>query len=321
MTVQRRISVIVPTFRRPTMLIQALTSICALKAPDLEFEVIVCDNGCDGEIRVICDAHEAKYLPVVKRGAAAARNAGLRVATGEFVAFLDDDDVWLPGHLRPHLAMLEERPDLEAVVGQFVICDAELAPQDPPSPAINPGHGDDLLRALLSGYFSQLGTLVARSSITSKIGFQDETLEAGEDWDWTLRLARRHQLCFVEVPSILFRARAPGTWDPIQRARVRYARRVFRRHALRAPWLWSSPQAMLRSRWQCCEHYYYYFVEAAGSRARAGDRGGALRAILEALHISPMRAAYHLVAPRALRSALVACLTTKDPGPKKQNCA
>jgi glycosyltransferase involved in cell wall biosynthesis len=314
MNVRRRVSVIVPTYRRPTMLPQALTSIWALKGPDIEFEVIVCDNDCDDKIRVICDAYEAKYLPVITRGAAAARNAGLSAATGEFVAFLDDDDAWLPGHLRPHIAMLDERADLQAAVGQYWICDAELVPHGVPYPTIHPGHGDNLMRAMLSGYFSQLGTLVARSSVASRIGFQDEALEAGEDWDWTLRLAHRHELYFLEVPSILFRGRAPGAWDPIQRTRVRYARRVFRRHAMHAPWLWSSPQAMLRSRWKCCEQYYYYFVEVAGNRARAGDRLGALGAIFDAFRISPIRAAYHMIAPRSLRSAVFACLTTKDPG-------
>ena len=102
-----KVSVIVPTCDRPALLRQALASIRALEAPDLTFEILVGDNGSDRETPAVAEEFGAVYLKALTRGPSAARNVGLRAATGHFVAFLDDDDVWLPGNVRPHIAQLD----------------------------------------------------------------------------------------------------------------------------------------------------------------------------------------------------------------------
>ena len=87
--------------------------------------MLICDNACSPEVQEIAERRGARYLPVHEAGAAAARNTGMVAATGEYLAFLDDDDLWLPEHLRGHLAMLAARPELEAVVGQVVLTNLE----------------------------------------------------------------------------------------------------------------------------------------------------------------------------------------------------
>src|ERR1700726_2025344 len=109
---RRYISVIVPTYNRPVLLGEAVASIRALEGPDLQFEILVCDNGQARETQSIADHYVAKYIPVPIKGASAARNAGLLAATGEFIAFLDDDDVWLKDHLRGHIELLDSTPSL-----------------------------------------------------------------------------------------------------------------------------------------------------------------------------------------------------------------
>jgi glycosyltransferase involved in cell wall biosynthesis len=306
--IQRKISVVVPTCDRPALLREALASIRALEGPDMIFEILIGDNGHAPETPALAEEFGAIYLKVSKRGPSAARNVGLWAATGEFLAFLDDDDVWLPGNLRPHLALLDSHPTLDAVIGQVIYTDQYLAPNSLPWPTDAPGDGKQMLKRILSALFPQLGTTLARTSVRERFGEFDETLTNAEDWDWFLRIARRHKLGYVEVPCIFFRGRPPGTSDELQRKRISDTRRVFFRHSLPEWQLWKSPLDFLRAYASTLKHHYRYFVDAAVGRSESGKRLEALRAISTALRISPLRGAYHLIARRPLRKALWASI-------------
>ena len=298
-----KVSVIVPTCDRPALLRQALASIRALEGPDLTFEILVGDNGSARETPAVAEEFGAIYLKAFIHGPSAARNVGLRAATAEFIAFLDDDDIWLPGNVRPHIAHLDLNPNLDGVIGQAVHANHNLAPIGTPWPEEAPRDGHQLLRRMLSGLFPQIGTTIARTTVRNTIGDFDETLIGGEDLDWLLRLARRNRLGFVATPCLLFRQRPPGSYDTLQRNRVRYDRRVFLRHALPEWRIWRSPLDFSAAYRGTLWHFYAYFVEAAVQRATRGEYCNALRAIATAFGIFPLRTAYHLVAPRPLRKA------------------
>lgn len=305
----RRVSVVVPTRDRPAMLRQALASIRALEADDLAFDVIVGDNGVSLETRRVADEFGARHVKVGRDGAGAARNAGLEAATGEFIAFLDDDDVWQAGNVRAQLALLEAEPRLEGAIGQVVCVDQDLRPTTAPWPAAEPGAGDDLVRAMLSGFYPQIGATLVRASAARAVGGFDEKLLGDQDWDWQLRLARRRRLGFVAEPCVLFRQRAPGSFDALRLSRLGFARRVFFRHAL-AEWrIWSGPSQLTSAYRETLWQYYVYFNEAAVERAEAGDAASARRAIWGAFRTFPLRAAFHVVAPKPLRRAMAASLS------------
>jgi glycosyltransferase involved in cell wall biosynthesis len=308
MAAQHKVSVIVPARDRPAFLRQALASIRALEGPDLTFEILVCDNGSVVATSSIAREFGAIYLRADTYGPSAARNVGLRVASGDFIAFLDDDDVWLPGNVRPHIALLEQRPDFDAVIGQAVNADQNLVLSGTPWPQEVPGDSNQLLRRLLSGLFPQIGTTLARTAVRNTIGEFDEDLIGGEDLDWLLRLARKGRLGFVPTPCILFRQRPPGSYDALQRNRIGYDRRVFLRHALPEWRIWRSPLDFAEAYRGTLWHFYEYFVEAAVERAARGEYHDALRAIATAFGVFPLRAAYHLVAPRRLRKAFWAAI-------------
>lgn len=310
-TVQHKVSVIVPTCDRPALLRQALASIRALEGPDLTFEILVGDNGSTPETPAVAEEFGAIYLKAVTRGPSAARNVGLRAATGEYIAFLDDDDVWLPENVRPHIAHLEQNPALDAVIGQAVYADANLVPIGSPWPKEAPRGKDQLLKKMLSDFFPQIGTCIARIRVRKSVGEFDETLIAGEDRDWLLWVARRRGLGFVAKPCILFRERAAGISDSQQQERAKYARRVFFRHALPEWRLWRSPLDFSKAYAGTLMHLYFHFVDAAVKRAMRGERKDALRAIAATLGIFPIRAAYHLVAPRPLRKAFWASIAPR----------
>jgi len=304
---QRKVSVIVPTCDRPALLREALASIRLLEGPDLTFEILVGDNGIAPETWTVAEEFGAIYLKASTRGASAARNVGLRAATGEYLAFLDDDDVWLPENIRSQVALLDRYSTLDAVIGQVLYADSHLVPTGSPWPDW-PGEGDQLLRKMLSGFFPQIGTTLARIDVREKIGEFDETLIGGEDLDWLLRIARQRRLGFVATPCIIFRGRPGGSYDSLQRMRIGYDRRVFFRHALPEWRLWRSPLDFSKAYSGTLMHFYKYFVDAAVARAERGERQEALRAIVTAFGVFPLRGAHHLVAHRPLRTAFWASI-------------
>lgn len=309
---QRRVSVIVPTCDRPEMLRQALASIRALEGPDLSFEILVGDNGQDAQTRNVAEEFGAIYIPVLTKGAGAARNAGLRAATGEFIAFLDDDDVWLPTHLKRHFEILDAQPDVEAVIGQVISTDYELNVLGPPWPSPIHEQREPLLKAMLSGYFPQIGTTIARSSVCTDIGQFDERLLGGQDLDWLLRIACRRSLAMVAAPSLLFRSRPYGSYDALQLRRINFDRRIFLRHSVREWRIWRSPAEWIAAYVGTLRHFFVYFSDAAVARAEAGNRSGATRALWGAFCVFPIRTLFHLIAPRPLRNAIVMLLLKRS---------
>ena len=306
MTAPRKVSVVVPTRDRPKLLREALASIRALEADDLSFEILVGDNGKDPGTRIVSEEFGAKYLSVDRNGAGAARNAGLRAATGDFIAFLDDDDVWTKDAVRGQLAVLEGSPWLEACFAQIMSTDQELRPTSEVWPAESPGEGDELVRTMLSGYYPQIGGTVMRAAVREKVGYFDEALLGDQDWDWQLRVARRRKVGFSKTLCVLFRQRPPGTFDALRLMRLGFTRRVFLRHAIPEHKLWQSFRKLLSAYTKVHWQYYDYFTDAAIDRARLGERKAARRAVWGAFRTFPMRATFHLVSNTALRYALFA---------------
>lgn len=307
---EKRVSVVVPTRDRPSLLAECLESIRAVEGPDLALEILVADNGPAAETRAVAEAHGATYLSVLRPGAGAARNAGLAAATGEYIAFLDDDDLWLPGHLRPHMALLEARAGLEGVVGQVLSADMQGVPVFGPWPSGLPTDGH-LLRAFMS-CTPQIGATVVRASVRETVGGFDEDLLADQDWDWHLRLAERHQVGFVAQPCVLFRHRPPGLDDELQAKRAPYTRRVFLRH-VRAFRRSGSSLEVLRAYFHIMGAYTNYFSTAAEARCRAGDHSGALGAIRRSLRLVPVNTVHRLLTSPSLRRTLTCAVLRCHP--------
>jgi glycosyltransferase involved in cell wall biosynthesis len=303
------VSVVVPTCNRAKKLRKALTSIRAVEGPDLSFEIIIGDNGDCPETPALAAAFGAIHVRSDVPGASASRNAAMALATGDYIAFLDDDDAWLPAHIRPHLALLEERIDLDGVIAQVRFADEGLRPLPTGEwPDRHPGEGDDLVRRMLSGYFPQIGTAVVRASVRESSGPFDPKLIGGEDLDWLMRLSGRHALGFVQTPCILFSQRKIGDYDDLHRLRINYDRKVFRRHARKHWRVWSSPLAYMRAYSGTLMHFFTYFVQVSLMAASNGERKRALGAIRTAFTIFPLRATKYLVTDSPLRKALLISL-------------
>lgn len=294
-----RVSVVVPTRDRPALLREALASIRRLEGSDLSFEILVGDNGRDGETKRAAEAYGARWIRVPRPGASAARNAALAAATAEFVAFLDDDDVWLPGHIRPQLALLQARPEYAAVVGQVQRADGELRPFGNRWPEAAPTDGN-LVRLLFSS-FLQIGALVARTNVRESVGRFSEELISSEDWDWQLRLAIHHPVGFVPQLCVYFRQRRPTDDDAMRWERWPYVRRVFLRNLRRAGERRPPLPFLGRSYLRLCGAGYGWFVNSAAEHARDGERSAARLELGRAVRVSPLHAAHDLLRPSVFR--------------------
>jgi glycosyltransferase involved in cell wall biosynthesis len=194
------VSVIIPTYNRATYIAEAIHSVQVQTHPHTE--IIVADDGSTDETaEIVADFGDVVcYLRLVHRGQpAATRNAGLRAAKGEYVAFLDSDDLFLPHKLTVQLSAFETHPEAGLVYsdGYFFRGD----PQMPTGHVLDglPTPSGDGLADLLRGNFLAPPVVLVRHSCLDVIGVFDERADflAVEDYDLWLRIAARFPVVFV----------------------------------------------------------------------------------------------------------------------------
>jgi glycosyltransferase involved in cell wall biosynthesis len=182
------ISVVIPAYNRAHCIKRALESIRAQEIAELE--VLVGDDGStDGTPGKVLELMpEATVIRLTaNRGAAAARNAVLPLARGEFIACLDSDDEWLPGKLARQIGYLREHPEVALVgTGHILACKDGTRVN---FPGRNPVDWRKELHTAAS--FHGASTPMIRKAVLEEIGLQDERLRVLEDWDWVLRIAER----------------------------------------------------------------------------------------------------------------------------------
>jgi glycosyltransferase involved in cell wall biosynthesis len=189
------VTVVIPTYNRPELLREALASVRAQTFTN--YEVLVVVNGPETEhTRSACAiVEEAGYIPlrVEKAGIAVALNAGIKAARGEWIAFLDDDDLWEPTKLDASLAAGS------AEGADVVFCDRCFFDErgEKETPLVRPPAGLPVREAMTldncGGGCS--ATMVRRAALIDVGGF-DETL-LSPDWDLWMRLSWRYRLIWV----------------------------------------------------------------------------------------------------------------------------
>lgn len=198
------VSVVVPTYAdRASRLRSALATVWAQEGLGESFDVetIVVDDASWGPTEdVLSSFPRTRYIRFdTNRGAAAARNAALQHATGEYVAFMDDDDLWLPRRLAVQVAALEqaERQPVaySQMIGVYSDGTSNVTPKGGPSGWV--------FDAVFRGDVS-FGTVLIPSHVLDVVGTFDEHLPAGEDRDWLMRMALRVPFLYVPGPVTVY---------------------------------------------------------------------------------------------------------------------
>lgn len=201
-----RVSVIIPTYNRADLVQQALASVKAQTYRDFEI-VVVDDGGTDGTFEVLSADREIRVLRHAgRRGVSAARNTGIHAARGEWLAFLDSDDLWQPDKLARQIFWLEGQPELlicqtgETWVRRGVRVNKPLSHRQV--------GGKIFLPSLRRCMISPSAVVLHRRLISDHGGF-DETLPAAEDYDLWLRLTWRYEVGLVDEPLVIKRGGHP----------------------------------------------------------------------------------------------------------------
>ena len=194
------ISVIVPTHNRAQLLARALQSVVAQATPPME--VIVVDDGSnDGTEEVVCTRFpQVQYIRQNNRGVSNTRNRGIEAASGDWLAFLDSDDEWLPQKLSTQKRMLAANP-------QYKICHTdEIWIRNGKRVNAMKKHakagGFIFERCLPLCVVSPSSVLIHRS-VFDEVGLFNEDLPACEDYDLWLRICARFPVLYVDRPLII----------------------------------------------------------------------------------------------------------------------
>jgi glycosyltransferase involved in cell wall biosynthesis len=197
-----KVSVIIPTHNRADLIGRAVRSALTQTCSDVEVLVIDdCSKDGTGETVLAIRDPRVKYVRhETNRGVSAARNTALSLATGEFIAFLDDDDEWLPEKLRIQLDCMErarQSVGLMTTGYQVENADKRIAYEVLPNE-----RGWMFERLLRQGHFNHTSTILVRAACFVRVGPFDVTFRYGEDFDMWLRIAKEYEVDFVSIPLV-----------------------------------------------------------------------------------------------------------------------
>ena len=222
------VSVIICAYNRNASLVQAVASV--INQTTTPHEIIVVDDGSTPEVKL----PDYRNLKLIRHGqncgAAAARNTGIRAASGEYVAFLDSDDFWRPTKLENQRQLLLNAPS--DVCGAFSAYKYHREDGALRAGVVKTPQVDDWLDYFCKGLRSGPGsTLMVKRRVFDDIGGFDEGMERLEDWDWLLRAARRFK--FVTTANVLSDVVCSGS--PAPDLHLRALDRIAGRHVERMP--------------------------------------------------------------------------------------
>ena len=200
-------SVVVPTHNRSDLLLQTLASVIAQVGVDLE--IVVVDDGSTQDVAGAIATLAEDRIRVVRNerpvGVAGARNRGIEHARGEWIGFVDDDDLWAPDKLGSQLEALEATGRRWAYTGAVNITAAgEVIGGAPPPPPEEVAASLPRRNTVPGGGSS----VVAARSLIDEVGVFDPSLYNTEDWDMWIRMARAGVPAWVPRPLLAYRVHA-----------------------------------------------------------------------------------------------------------------
>lgn len=188
-----RVSVILPAYNAEAYVGAAIESVLAGTYGDIEI-IAVDDGSTDGTAAVIANYPEVKLIRRQNGGISAARNCALREAAGEFIAFIDADDLWKEDKLQIEVEYLDAHPETEIVYTNFAnftdMDEASMTERQKELLAVEDEH--------------HLTTALARRGLFEKIGNFDTALAYSEDTEWDLRLRFLGRECVAKLENVTY---------------------------------------------------------------------------------------------------------------------
>ncbi|HEY6333086.1 MAG TPA: glycosyltransferase family 2 protein [Blastocatellia bacterium] len=198
-----KVSVIIPTYNRSHLLPRAVAS---ARTAGTDMEIVVVDNGCTDDTAKVCEQlPDIRYVRLDRNaGPGGGRNAGIEASSGPYIAFLDDDDMRLPGSLDLQVEALEADPGASFIYGKALRADENCVPVGMVDPDECP-QGDIFWWLLKLPTIPCVSVVVRRTSLATT-GLFDQTLACADDWDLWIRLAERFRVLASPAPVGIYRA-------------------------------------------------------------------------------------------------------------------
>lgn len=197
-----KVSVVIPTYNRPDLVSRAIDSVLAQSFQD--FEVIVVDDGMEKRSEATVSAFGDKRIKYIKNesslGGGGARNVGIKNAQGEFVAFLDDDDLWLPKKLEIQIKTIEE------AIGGAGFCFTSVVKDDGKkreNTSVDENTRDWSVRSLTRFKGFLTSTLLVNRKVFEEVGYFDESFPTHQEADLILRISQVYKGVGINMPLVI----------------------------------------------------------------------------------------------------------------------
>lgn len=199
-----KVSVIIPSYNRAHCIAACIQSVLNQTMQDLEV-IIVDDCSKDNTEEVVNKIQDprVKFIRHDKnQGGAVARNTGIEKASGEFIAFLDSDDLWLPNKLEKQISFMEEKGD------SFGLCYTWFILQDPEGNEIMrleyDIQGREIPELLIRNYVGTFSSVVFRASVLKAVNGLDPKMRSCQDWDLFIRANQVTDICYVPEHLVIY---------------------------------------------------------------------------------------------------------------------
>jgi glycosyltransferase involved in cell wall biosynthesis len=200
-----QVSVVMAAKNYGQFLAEAVESVLAQTVDN--WELLIIDDGSTDHTQTVvlpylCD-RRIRVVPSDRLGQPRAKNLGVRLSSGEFVAFLDADDAWLPTKLEQQLAVFTRQPAVGVCFTKRTLMNDQSEPvpgNDPPSPPRG-----RVLEAMFLRNFVCFSSAVVRRSVFDHVGGFDPEWDLSIDYDLWLRVARFHEFEYVDEPLVRYR--------------------------------------------------------------------------------------------------------------------
>jgi glycosyltransferase involved in cell wall biosynthesis len=241
------VSVIIPTYNRARFVPSAVQSV--LDQTFQNVEIIVVDDGSTDDTRRALEPFGKKIRCLVteNKGPAHARNIGMKAASGKYVAFLDSDDLYLPGKLEWEISFLEAHPEVGMVFTEFSATDGSGILEEYHLRTFHgiydrkgwlyenvfplkgeficgavgkpiPYYIGDIFKYVLMGPLVVSTTVLFPREILKVVGYQNESYHLAEEYEFIVRICRRYKAAFLNIPTYLYR------YHPDQISKARQAK-------------------------------------------------------------------------------------------------
>lgn len=274
------ISVIIPVHNRPEGAARALAS--ALAHDDLgerRLEAILVDDASDPLLTLDQDDARVRIVRLDKNaGPAAARNAGIEAAQGDIIAFLDSDDLWLPGKLAAQLALYDRLANAENPDRLILTCAFYYPERHSQVPQLRRPISAQTVEQFAAGcWYSPGSTQLAHRTVYDRAGLLDARLRRLEDYEWSLRFARMGgRLAVAPEPGAVIAPSYAARFEQVDYA----ARAIFERFG-------PCGEFALGTRAQDAAMAAYLALESSASALGNGRRLEALLHFGRSLHHRP----------------------------------